>query len=73
MPLKVLPVIPSQQEDAAKQNVSLARGPGGGEELHRDDYEARLGRLLGRLAAAVTLSPARAKAICDGVKRSRGE
>jgi hypothetical protein len=73
MPLKVLPVIPSQQEDAAKQNVSLARGPGAGDELHSDDYEGRLGRLLARLAAGVAFSPARAKAICDGVKRSRGE
>ncbi|HUU57539.1 MAG TPA: hypothetical protein VMW93_09365 [bacterium] len=71
MPLKVSPVIPSsKQEDAGKENVSTARVCGEEKELGTDDIEARLGRLLGRLAAGVTLSPARAKVIFNNVKIS---
>jgi hypothetical protein len=71
MVLKVSPVIPSsKEEDAGKENVSTARVSGVDKELGTDEIEARLGRLLGRLAAGVTLSPARAKAILDRVKIS---
>ena len=71
MPVKVSRVIPSpKQEDAGKENVSTARVSGKTKELGTDDIEARLGRLLGRLAAGVTLSPARAKAIFNNVKIS---
>lgn len=71
MALKVSPVIPSsKEEDAGKENVSTARVSGVDKELGNDEIEARLGRLLGRLAAGVTLSPARAKAILDRVKIS---
>jgi ribosome assembly protein YihI (activator of Der GTPase) len=71
MALKVSPVIPSsKEEDAGKENVSTARVSGVDKELGTDEIEARLGRLLGRLAAGVTLSPARAKAILDRVKIS---
>ena len=71
MVLKVSPVIPSsKEEDAGKENVSSARVSGVDKELGNDEIEARLGRLLGRLAAGVTLSPARAKAILDRVKIS---
>ncbi len=69
MPLKASPVIPSsKEEDAGKENVSTARVCGADRESGADEIEARLGRLLGRLAAGVTLSPARAKAIFDRVK-----
>jgi hypothetical protein len=71
MPLKVSPVIPSsKEEDAGKENVSTARVCGADKELGNGKIEVRLGRLLGRLAAGVTLSPARAKAIFDRVKIS---
>jgi hypothetical protein len=69
MALKASPVIPSsKEEDAGKENVSTARVSGVDKELGTDEIEARLGRLLGRLAAGVALSPARAKAIFDRVK-----
>jgi hypothetical protein len=71
MPLKVSPVIPnSKEEDAGKENVSTALVSGVDTELRTDEIEGRLGLLLGRLAAGVTLSPARAKAIFDRVKIS---
>ena len=71
MPLNASPVIPKpKQEDAGKENVSTARVGGAQNDLGAEDIEVRLGRLLGRLAAGVTLSPARAKAIFDKVKTS---
>jgi hypothetical protein len=66
MPVKVSPVIPeSRQEDAGKENVSPARVLDKNGNAGTGEDEVRLGRLLGRLAAGVTLSPARAAAIWE--------